>query len=409
MRVIHLSNGINGGAGRAAYILHSELISNGIQSYMLCGEFNESNDFIKLNIINRISLKLCALYSKISRRLSSLLLNSKPAFLGLFTPRNIVMEDTLYKIFENTDIVVIHWISEFISISSLDKVFNDLPSEKRPMVIFSNFDMAHYTGGCHFSFGCTGYKYGCDECPYTNSFYLQRLIANNNLIKSMFISNYRASAVSFSEYTTHQSRVSSMSFSKSEKYNFPIRQAMDKKERNKKNKGIVNLFLGAFNKSDYRKGYNRSILVFNKLKLLDPKLFCMLNVHIPKGEKGHLVDIGMNIVEYDYMSSEKEIMKYLEECDVYFNATYDEQGPTMLLMAALSGTSYFSSAVGMSKELVEDGYSGCIIDDWNIDEVTRKFRDYLINIEINKPIANRRSEHIKFSDIVKNSTSERLI
>lgn len=404
MRVIHLTSRVNGGAGRAAYLLHSDLTSNGIKSKIICGDSIDSIDsidsrgFIKLNIVTRISLKICAFYSKACRKLSSLFLNSKPAFLGLFTPRNIVLEKVLSKTLENTDVVVIHWVSEFISFDSLNNVFKNLPNITRPKVIFSNFDMAHYTGGCHFSFGCEGYKFGCDNCPYTNSFFIQRLISNHNLAKAIFISENRAHAVSFSEYTTRQSVCSSMPFTRISKYSLPIdRLSRDSSNANRH----INVFLGAYNKDDFRKGYNRSILVFINLKNLDEKLFSKLNIHVPRGQKGNLIDIGLNVTEYDYMASEKDIMDYLGECDVYFNATYDEQGPTMLLMAALSNTSYFSSDVGLSNELREEGFSGCIVDDWNIDKITKEFKEYLENLpkqRENIVLPNR--SHIPFSNLI---------
>ena len=58
------------------------------------------------------------------------------------------------------DVLNVHWTSYFLSLMSLDQLM-DLPTP----VVFTLHDMAHFTGGCHYSAGCRGFETDCAPCP----------------------------------------------------------------------------------------------------------------------------------------------------------------------------------------------------------------------------------------------------
>jgi hypothetical protein len=57
------------------------------------------------------------------------------------------------------DVINIHWTSYFINLSSLDGILNTPTA-----TVFTLHDMAHFTGGCHYSGECREYESDCGNC-----------------------------------------------------------------------------------------------------------------------------------------------------------------------------------------------------------------------------------------------------
>lgn len=58
------------------------------------------------------------------------------------------------------DIIQLHWISKFLDYTSF---FGSLDPDQP--VVWTLHDMNAFTGGCHFSDGCSRFKTGCGGCP----------------------------------------------------------------------------------------------------------------------------------------------------------------------------------------------------------------------------------------------------
>jgi glycosyltransferase involved in cell wall biosynthesis len=62
----------------------------------------------------------------------------------------------------NPDVVNLHWINE--GLMSIRKI-----SRLRKPIVWTVHDMWPFTGGCHYTFGCSAYKQKCGKCPQLNS------------------------------------------------------------------------------------------------------------------------------------------------------------------------------------------------------------------------------------------------
>ncbi len=58
------------------------------------------------------------------------------------------------------DILHLHWVSDFLSPASLGALL----TLGKP-IVWTLHDLRAFTGGCHFSAGCTGYERDCSPCP----------------------------------------------------------------------------------------------------------------------------------------------------------------------------------------------------------------------------------------------------
>lgn len=66
-------------------------------------------------------------------------------------------------IFDQADIVHMHWVVGAVDLENAGEVIGDTP------VIWTLADMAAFTGGCHYSEGCEGYRNECRDCPLLGS------------------------------------------------------------------------------------------------------------------------------------------------------------------------------------------------------------------------------------------------
>lgn len=158
MKVLHVNTvDLEGGAARAAYRIHRGLLDNGIESEMVVGR-KSGDDWTVVLLGNgsRIERLLLA----IRFRLDKLLLSVYRAQSDICWSANVVANNKLVNYINESDcdVVNLHWVNqEFLSISDIEKI-------KKP-VVWTMHDMWVFTGGCHVTGRCEGYKETCSICP----------------------------------------------------------------------------------------------------------------------------------------------------------------------------------------------------------------------------------------------------
>jgi glycosyltransferase involved in cell wall biosynthesis len=166
VRITHLSKyDITGGAGLAAYRLHTGLRSLGHDSRMLVYD-KESTDPSVIGFVPPFDWRT-RLRRGLSRRLierSQEALESRPAGAGYFSDdRSQHGGDALRQALP-TDVLHLHWIANFIDYSGF---FRRLPRELP--VLWTLHDMNPFTGGCHHAAQCQNFLTCCGDCPQLSS------------------------------------------------------------------------------------------------------------------------------------------------------------------------------------------------------------------------------------------------
>jgi glycosyltransferase involved in cell wall biosynthesis len=176
MKVLHLNSGnLNSGAGKGVLTLHLALLSNNIESKILCQTTPAKKiPGVYSYDVGRIKKVKRFLYTHLERLH---LLYYKRSSKSLFSTSLVGMELLNHPLFVWADIIHLHWINQgFVSLSIFEKV-------NKP-VVWTLRDMWPFTGGCHHSFGCTKFMEGCGKCPELNSsfeFDLSRVVYNYKL------------------------------------------------------------------------------------------------------------------------------------------------------------------------------------------------------------------------------------
>jgi hypothetical protein len=168
MRVIHLSTGHQGGAGLAARRLNQGLRHIGVNSnfYAL-----KNNTFHPSNYEFYLSRSMV---SKLISRLVTYLnlkLNQK-VFFSLF---NFATLNLKFFAFQKHKNAIFHF-HNFFNLTAQHDIIK--LSNSGYKVVVTLHDQRFFTGGCHYSFDCTGFKSLCSSCPQAPTI-LRFLVSKN--------------------------------------------------------------------------------------------------------------------------------------------------------------------------------------------------------------------------------------
>jgi len=161
MKVTLLNTFRKGGAGIACERLKSALTLKGVESRMLIQDPIVHTSEIKSVAENKWDQLLWKFrLAKDVLTFSYHSKNNEDRFQ--FSIAQSGIDITNNKLIQDTDIIHLHWINQgYLSIDSIKK----LKSFGKPMV-WTLHDMWAFTGGCHYSRGCTAFTHECNYCPY---------------------------------------------------------------------------------------------------------------------------------------------------------------------------------------------------------------------------------------------------
>jgi glycosyltransferase involved in cell wall biosynthesis len=160
VKILHFSAGsLRGGAARGAYCLHQGLLDLGVNSCFISNGKNNSSQENLFNLNSGLfeNIKF-ALLPRLGSLPKYLYLKRQPF---LFNTGLEGVDITKLKQYRDADIIHLHWINGMVSMSALKKI-------KKP-VVWTIRDMWPFTGGCHYSMGCSGYTDSCGGCPQLGS------------------------------------------------------------------------------------------------------------------------------------------------------------------------------------------------------------------------------------------------
>ncbi len=154
MKVAILSTSDNkGGADRATYRLHHALVNQKIDISHIVKEKYSEDKSVYTNEISSTS------DTTIDTLLNTYYISQNRTKISntLFTisyGNTLLDEQTLL----DADIINLHWIEKFVSLPRLKQIV-DLGKP----IVWTLHDERPFTGGCHYSAGCTGYTADCNH------------------------------------------------------------------------------------------------------------------------------------------------------------------------------------------------------------------------------------------------------
>lgn len=152
---------LNGGAGVAATRLHRALLKTGVESSLLVEQVTRPEPGV-IGLADTSLDRKWATARFALDRLSFMAYEKDKSVRFHFSPATIGANLSHHPAVLEADVLHIHWTNfGFLSLSGLEK----LVRLGKP-IVWTLHDQWAYTGGCHYTRGCTRFLTQCGQCPY---------------------------------------------------------------------------------------------------------------------------------------------------------------------------------------------------------------------------------------------------
>ncbi len=366
----------------AAYRLHQNLHSHGIDSRMLVMESRTGDSLVTKSVGAYHPLRLGILIRK-----AWLKITGDPDYY--FQDQNTSLfgnTSLMYKSLNpNPDIIVVHWVSNFLSIKDLSV----LSRASRAPVVWYLMDMAPLTGGCHYAWDCTGYMNRCGRCPALYSAMDDDRSRKSLAIKRSVVQNCDLTVVAGSSWLMKQAQQASVFQGKRiEKIMLSVDTELFRPEDRHKARHKLNLpqdrriiFFGAQFPRMKRKGV---IYLLETLKILATQGYLDKNkvtlmVAGNPSEIRPLFDGVLPYVSLGYLSGDKMLATAYQASDLFVCPSIEDSGPMMINEAILCGTPVVAFAMGVAPDLVITGQTGYCAELKSSEDLARGIR-YVLDL-----------------------------
>jgi glycosyltransferase involved in cell wall biosynthesis len=390
MKVLLINTYDVGGAAKACERLHSGFLFEGITSNVLL-RFKQNNwknsicfkqpqqtfswfDKVR-NKVKRI-LKELKLYNTIdvSKIEEQLFLSQRDRGLEMFSFPNSNFDITKSEIYEEADIVNLHWIANFLDYETF------FEKNKKP-VVWTLHDMNPFTGGDHY----IEEYIGIDESGFpiirkVSEEEIRVAKKNTELKKKAITKIANLSIVAPSEWLAAEARKSEV-FKNKKVYCIPngldseIYAPRDKTYSRDllnipKDKKVI-LFV-ADSIDNNRKGFIFLKKAFEQLK--DPNLvLCAI------GNKNSELDSIDNIYELGRIIDERLMSIAYSAADVFVIPSLMDNLPNTVLESLMCGTPVIGFPIGGIPDMIQDGVNGFLTDEISVNSLVATIKKFLNN------------------------------
>lgn len=274
----------------------------------------------------------------------------------------------------DVDVVNIHWVSYFLSIKSLESIFETgLP------VVFTLHDMAMLTGGCHYSAGCRGFEGDCGTCPQLR-FDPIRLPKRVMQHKKGLFKRYKPWAISPSPWLAEQARLSGLFCDGRIR---PVSNALDTqvyspkgRDSQRKAWGLGNddvaILFGAFENSEHRKGFDLMVAAISRLveSWKTEKADLRINVIVFGHNSPEAKVPGARVVNVGYIEDDQELADVYAGCDVVALPSREDNQPNVMMEGFACGVPVVGFRTGGVADYVND-CNGMLAEPFDIEDFAR--------------------------------------
>lgn len=374
MKIIHFSKSDDKGAFLAAYRFHKQLLAAGHNSIMLVAKKTKVDKEIievKLNLFAKC-------YVKFFNFITALLVKNKTDqryhFYNYF-------ERFSYPVsaFENSlpfvpDIFVIHWVTGFINTKNIHGLHkkNDSP------VVWRFNDMNAFTGGCHYSNGCTHYFKSCGNCPALYSFRENDRSSKNLAEKIRWLSKTNVVFASSTSEIDEQLRSSAIGTCSNTRFIMLSVNGKFFKPAEDKDAIAISLglppgrkiiFFGAQDMNEPRKGFKEFADALRVLKqsLTEDLAKKILLVYSTNAENATF-DWPFECTRLPYIKDDERLANSYKAATLLASPSIEDAGPMMLAESMLCGTPVVAFATGLAKDGVINNITGFIVPPGDVNK-----------------------------------------
>lgn len=267
----------------------------------------------------------------------------------------------------NPDIVIILFAKGFINAKNICELY----SKTHAKFLWLMYDMAPFTGGCHYAWDCKGYEKICGNCPGLYSSDPYDMSYRNLKYKKELLDKIDIQVIAASEWQYKQVRMSALFKDKPvHKILIAIDSSVFKPVDRVKLKMAMQLtankkiiFFGAVGLTQKRKGMHYLIESLNVLKekIKNTESDLGSNILLLVAGKGFksIVDLLPFESHYlGYLDNNYGIASAYQVADVFLCPSIEDSGPMMINQSIMCGTPVVAFEMGVAVDLVINGKTG---------------------------------------------------
>ena len=381
VKVVHLAASVGAGGAAAGLLnLHKGLCQIGLDSSILAGN-GETAGAQDVRIIRNPfdGLNRLVYYELINRNrtpLSNTLFSFDAGGIFLNSEREVL----------EADVIHLHWVANFLTTSSLSA----LASLGKP-VLWTLHDMRPFTGGCHYSAGCKGFRQECQSCPQLQPA-LHRFPARAHigqtdvvrLLQPVFVAPSRWLANEcISSSVASSCHVEVIPYGIDAKAFAPMPQ-QEARRRLGLDPEALYIMLGAHSLAEQRKGGLLAQQALRELAQQAPSAESVSTGQwrvVSCGAEAFPLDAPWRAEHLGFLSEQDMAILYAA-CDVLLFTSQEDNLPNMILEAMACGLPVVAYRVGGVPELVEDGKTGFLADPFDASSLCEHLKTILRNAEL---------------------------
>lgn len=383
MKVLHVSTYASGGATKAGFRLHKGLLNNGVASAFLylhghADMTNEEHGYYQeaaLGFFQRLYLRFQerAYFQKLTKHLKD-----RQGFFEMFSGVDTPYRIDKLAIAEQADVIVLHWVSNFIDHATFFKYIN------KP-VVWVLHDMNPFSGGCHYAGNCEGYTSACSVCPQLKGTIDPQFSASILATKRKALNGFdKLHVVALSNWILGCSKQSSI-FSNRPHYLIPnsIDHEVFKPQEQlhcreqlslPANKKVI-LFV-ADNVHNHRKGYSILLSALTKMQQVDDVVLCQIG---NADETDDVLDIP--VIKLGMIKEEQKMAQVYAAADVFVIPSLEDNLPNTVLESLMCATPVIGFSSGGIKDMIEDEVNGYLVEEPNAIALARSIDRFLANTD----------------------------
>jgi len=371
MRVVHFTNTLQDGAGKAAYRLHRALLDRGIDSFMLVLQSGrEDTKVIGVPKAKGVSLirKKILWKSRTARFGPRCLFNFNIAF---------ICWDDIKEFLKDVDVVCLYSIQAFLSADMIRQIQKATGAP----IVWTPLDIEPMTGGCHFNNECMHFTRSCGDCPQltrrgghdiSNRILAQKRTAYKELSITFVAGSSTARKCIEVSSIFGAPRIKDVFLGVEETISRTIDQKTARDELDLPEDKKIILF-GAFNLQDRRKGGR---ILLSALKELQSKLETLADryrdaitlVTIGRQNGFELKNFSFDHVHLGRIIDERQLACIYHAADVLAVPSLDDFGPLMVNQAFMCGTPVVAFHVGVAPDLIKSKKTGYLARNFSAED-----------------------------------------